>query len=113
MPETLAFITTGRVSEILGVSEQSVRTWCRLGLIPATRPAGTRKWLIIEHDFRTWLQDGAGQRVSTFLDLAHRSTATEDELLADAEEALRRPSRSTTVQRGRRPSSSASTKRSA
>ena len=112
MPETLAFITTSRVSEILGVSEQSVRTWCRLGLIPATRPAGTRKWLIVEDDFRTWLQGGAGQRVSTFLDPAHRSTVTEDELLADAEEALRRPSRSNTVQR-RRPSSSASTKRSA
>lgn len=89
MSEDLRFITTARVAETLGVSEQSVRAWCRHGLIPATRPPGTRKWLITEDGFLSWLQSGAGQRATSFLDPAHRSSATETELLADAEEALR------------------------
>lgn len=96
MDESLALITTARISETLGVSKQSVRTWCRLGLLPATRPRGTRTWRITEEDFQAWLQSDAGRHVTDFLDDSHRSTASEAELLADAADALARsaPARS-------------------
>jgi excisionase family DNA binding protein len=90
MPTAISLISTADVSSMLGVSDQTVRTWCRLGIIPATRPTGTRKWHIVESDFMNWLQDGAGAQVTAFLDPAHRSTASEAELLEDATAALDR-----------------------
>lgn len=103
MAQAMSTITTAEVGEVMHVSEQAVRSWCRLGILPATRPAGTRKWLIARADFETWLHDGTGERVAIFLDGSHRSSSSEDQLLADATESLGRM-RSTTSRRAKAPS---------
>lgn len=88
MVAKLDLVTTADVGEALGVSEQTVRTWCRLGVIPALRPPGTRKWLISAADFDVWLRHGSGAGIAGFLDPSHRSQATETELLADGRSTL-------------------------
>jgi excisionase family DNA binding protein len=90
MANAMPLITTAEVGEILHVSEQAVRTWCRLGILPATRPPGTRKWLIARADFETWLHEGTGERVAVFLDGSNRSSSSEEELLSDANASLDR-----------------------
>jgi len=81
--QSAALISIGDISRALGVSEQTVRTWCRLGVIPAVRPSGTRKWLVLEEDFNQWVADGGGQRLLAQM-RSPRSTATDAELLEDA-----------------------------
>jgi len=89
MPVTaVQFASTREVAEALGVSEQTVRTWCRVGVIPAVRPEGTRKWRILKDEFDSWLEAGAGHRLTSFLDPAHRSLASDLELMADATEVI-------------------------
>lgn len=102
MANRISFISTSDVSETLAVSEQTVRTWCRLGVIPATRPSGTRKWLIVEDDFRAWLRDGAGKGVTAFLDPSHRSLSSEGELLRDADATLKASVAPKSIRRAKR-----------
>jgi len=75
----MSYLKVGAVAAQLGVSEQAVRLWCRTGVLPAYRPAGTRQWLVDPERFEAWLRTRA----------PYRDGRPDHELLADSV-ALRR-----------------------
>ena len=70
-----AWLSTGAAADHLGVSERTVRRWCRDGSIPLSarwQPAGFRgSWLIA----REWI---ATTPVAEMADMAVLSTETSD-----------------------------------
>ena len=80
----MSFLKVGEVATRLGVSEQAVRLWCRTGVLPAYRPAGTRQWLIEPEQFEAWLRSPATEDVLDSLRAAHRDERSDEELLAES-----------------------------
>lgn len=78
------FMKVGDAAAMLGVSEQAVRLWCRTGVLPAFRPAGTKKWLIDQDEFEAWLKKRPVQDVVESLNAPYRSALPDHELVADA-----------------------------
>lgn len=74
----------------LGVSEQAVRLWCRKGVLPAYRPAGTRQWLVDSERFEAWLHSRQTGEVLDSLHAPYRDERPDEELLAESVR-LRRP----------------------
>lgn len=85
----MSYLKVGAVAAQLGVSEQAVRLWCRTGVLPAYRPAGTRQWLVDPERFEAWLQTRATEEVLDSLRAPYRDDRPDHELLADSV-ALRR-----------------------
>ena len=85
----MSYLKVGVVAARLGVSEQAVRLWCRTGVLPAYRPAGTRQWLVDPERFEAWLRTPATEEVLDSLGAPHRDDRPAHELLADSV-ALRR-----------------------
>jgi excisionase family DNA binding protein len=54
------YLSTAEVAAGLRVTEQTVRTWCRLGVVPAIRPLGTHKWQVPRDGFSNWLHHAGG-----------------------------------------------------
>ena len=75
-------LTVAAVAAHLGLSKQTVRSWCRAGIIPTRRPAGTKKWLIPRDQFNRWLAD-CGGLVRDFATGTPRDTRPDEELLTD------------------------------
>jgi len=86
----MGYLKVGAVAARLGVSEQAVRLWCRTGVLPAYRPAGTRQWLVDPERFEAWLQTRATEEVLDSLGAPYRDDRPDHELLADSV-ALGRP----------------------
>lgn len=82
----MSYIKVGDVAARLSVSEQTVRLWCRTGVLPAVRPGDTRQWLINEDRFNDWLHQ---PRTSDALESLHNpdrvDVSAEEILAADAE----------------------------
>lgn len=81
----------GDAAAVLGVSEQAVRLWCRTGVLPAYRPAGTKQWLIDPEEFDAWLKKRPVRDVLDSLHEEYRSDLTDQDLVAEA--ATRRAER--------------------
>ncbi|MHB1447342.1 MAG: helix-turn-helix domain-containing protein [Acidimicrobiales bacterium] len=92
------FMKVGDVAAELRVSEQAVRLWCRTGVLPAMRPAGTKKWLIDPEQFDAWLHNAPVKSAVESLtadyrdrrpdnDLAEEFFARREELNAEEDEA--------------------------
>lgn len=80
----MGFLKVGDVAGRLGVSEQAVRLWCRTGVLPAYRPAGTRQWLIDPERLEAWLQRRSTEEVLDSLHGYYRDDRQEDELLKES-----------------------------
>lgn len=76
-----AVLSVAAVARYLNLSEQTIRGWCRAGLLPARRPPGTRKWLIDRDAFTTWLHDG-GDQVRAFMAAGPREERSDEAVLA-------------------------------
>jgi excisionase family DNA binding protein len=85
----MSYLKVSAVAAQLGVSEQAVRLWCRTGVLPADRPAGTRQWLVDPERFEAWLRSHATEEVLDSLHAPYRDGRPDHELLADSV-ALRR-----------------------
>lgn len=51
------FITTTEVAERLEVHQRTVYNWITRGLIKATKPTGSKKWLILRTDFEKFIKN--------------------------------------------------------
>jgi excisionase family DNA binding protein len=78
------FLKVGDVAARLGVSEQTVRLWCRTGVLPAYRPPSTRQWLIEPQELEAWLEKSAVRSTMEFLDAPYRESDVSDEEIASA-----------------------------
>lgn len=88
--ETRTFLKVGDVAAELGLSEQTVRLWCRTGILPCYRPVGTRQFLIDQEVFRSWINRAAVVHTLDFLHDRERPNLSDDEVV----DALRRARRS-------------------
>lgn len=77
----VTMLLTLDVATRIGVSEQTVRNWCRSGVIPAVRPHNTRQWFIPEQEFTAWF-DAGGNPARAFLQ-GYWDERTEDDVLAE------------------------------
>jgi excisionase family DNA binding protein len=77
-PEKRAFLKVGDVAATLGVSEQTVRLWCRTGILPSYRPQGTRSYLVDEEVFESWIQKAAVRSTLEFLHDPERLNLPDD-----------------------------------
>lgn len=74
------FMKVGDVAAELRVSEQAVRLWCRTGVLPAIRPAGTKKWLIDPEKFDAWLNNAPVRSVVESLTADYRDPRPDQDL---------------------------------
>jgi excisionase family DNA binding protein len=74
------FMKVGDVAAELRVTEQAVRLWCRTGVLPALRPAGTKKWLIDPEQFEAWLTNSPVRSVVESLNADYRDSRSDEEL---------------------------------
>jgi len=81
------YMKIGDAAAVLGVSEQAVRLWCRTGVLPAYRPAGTKKWLIDPEEFDAWVKKRPVIEVVDSLRADYRSAAPDHELVAETVES--------------------------
>lgn len=79
----MSMLKVPEVARRLGISEQGVRLWCRTGLLPAYRPAGTRQWLIDPEEFETWLRQPKIVDTLEWLHNPNRYEGSEDELVEE------------------------------
>lgn len=56
------------VASVLGLSEETVRLWCRTGVLPAYRPRSTKQYLINAEEFEAWLKTRAVRNTVEFLE---------------------------------------------
>jgi len=77
------FMKVGDVAAQLQVTEQAVRMWCRRGLLPAVRPAGTKKWLIDPEQLDAWLTNSPVRAVVDSLSADYRDPRSDEELAAE------------------------------
>ena len=82
------YLKVGDVAAELGVSEQAVRLWCRQGILPARRPAGTRKWLISPADLDAWVKQEPVQTVLDSLHAPYRDHRPDQVIVAESTETL-------------------------
>ena len=80
----MSFMKVGDVAAQLGVSEQAVRLWCRTGVLPASRPAGTRQWLVDPERFQVWLNARGTEEVLESLHAPYRDDRPDHELLRES-----------------------------
>lgn len=86
--ETRTFLKVGDVAATLGLSEPTVRFWCRSGILPSYRPQGTRRYLIDEEVFESWVQQAAVKGTLNFLNDPERLDLS-DEAVVEAVRAGR------------------------
>lgn len=80
---SMNFMKVGDAAATLGVSEQAVRLWCRTGVLPAYRPAGTKKWLIDPDEFDVWIKRRPVAEVVESLHAPYRSGRDDADLVEE------------------------------
>jgi excisionase family DNA binding protein len=81
--EPTNFLKAGEVAARLNVTEQTVRLWCRTGILPAYRPRSTRQWLIEPTELQAWLNKSAVASTMEFLQAPYRELASDEEIATE------------------------------
>lgn len=74
-------LKVGDVAAALRVSQETVRLWCRTGVLPAHRPPSTKQYLINADEFDAWLKTRAVRDTVKFLNAPRQDE--DDEAIAE------------------------------